>query len=166
MSTITIDLDNLTEEEQETVKRLAEKKKPYWVPEKGETYFLIDEYGCIDYTQNDEKDGDDFTISIGNCFKTKEEAKEAITRLQMQTKWKRLSLEAGEAENPWDKKHGHWYLFYDSTTSIILIYNNVYLRNDSISFPTKESLEAAIDELGEENVKKYILGVEEWKLMK
>lgn len=35
MNTITIELDNLTTEEQETVRRLAEKKKPYWVPVKG-----------------------------------------------------------------------------------------------------------------------------------
>lgn len=161
MSTITIDLDNLTAEEQETVKRLAEKKKPYWVPEKGETYFLIDEYGFTADTRNDKLNGDNFAISIGNCFRTREEAEEAVTRLRMQTKWKRLSLEAGEADNPWDGKHKHYYAYWDSYEKKIGNDYNSGLIDGLIHFPSEESLKAAIAEIGKENVKKYILGVTE-----
>lgn len=164
MSTITIELDNLAAEEQETIKRLAKKKKkPYWVPKNGETYFRIDEYGFIDYTQNDEKDDDNFAISIGNCFRTREEAEEAKTRLQMQTKWKRLSLEAGEAENPWDCEHGHYFAYWDCVDE--KIGNDFHIKwiNGATNFPSAESIKAAIAELGEENVKNYIFGVEEWQ---
>lgn len=41
---IEIELDNLSKEEQETVKRLAEKKKePYWVPNVNEYYLGVKE---------------------------------------------------------------------------------------------------------------------------
>lgn len=159
MSTITIELDNLTEKEQETVKRLAEKKNPYFVPKKGEAYYNVSGYGCIAKTQNEKFDGDDFAISIGNCFCTVAEAREAITRLQMQMKWKRLSLEAGEAENPWDGKHEHYYVYWDSADKKIDNDYHDMWKDGQIFFPSEKSLKAAIDEIGEENVKKYILGV-------
>lgn len=158
---IEIELDNLTKEEQETVKRLAKKKKPYWVPKKGETYFLIDEFGFVSTEHNNGTNGDGFAISLGNCFRTREEAEEAITRFKMQTKWKRLSLEAGEAENPWDGGHLHYLAYWDCTNKKIGNDCHTQWINGATPFPSKESLQAAIAELGEENVKKYILGVEE-----
>lgn len=160
MSTITIELDNLTAEEQETVRRLAEKKKePYFVPVKGEKYFLIDGCGFIDVAHNDEMDGDGFTISIGNCFRTEEEAKEAKIRLQMQTKWRRLSLEAGEADNPWDGDRRHWFAYWHCRSKEIRYDFSDIWKQEKTYFPSEESLEAAISEFGEENVKKYIFGV-------
>lgn len=157
---IEIELDNLTAEEQETVKRLAEKKKAYWVPEHMEKYFHIITCGDIARDNNDGNDYDMFNLSIGNCFKTEKEAKEAIKRMQMQTKWKRLSLEAGEADNPWDGGCGHWEVTYYVKDGIG--YDEMTTCQDGvIHFPTEKSIKAAIKELGEENVKKYILGVEE-----
>ena len=150
---IEIELNNLTAEEQETAKRLAKKKeKPYFVPKEDDEYFGIAYSGDIA-----------FNISIGNCFRTKEEAKEALTRLQMQTKWKRLSLEAGEADNPWDGEHKHYEVWYSDCWNEIRI-NYIYSgRYGTVTFPSEDSIKAAIAEIGEENVKKYILGVEQCK---
>lgn len=157
---IEIELDELTKEEQETVKRLAEKaKRLYFVPNKQERYFFCHSGGEVLATFNDSIH-DDFAISIGNCFRTREEAEEAKTRLQMQAKWKRLSLEAGEADNPWDGECGHWEVNYYVNDGIN--YDRMTTCQDGVvHFPTKNDLKAAIAELGEENVKKYILGVTE-----
>lgn len=160
MSTITIDLDNLTAEEQETVKRLAAKKNPYFVPKEQEKYYFCHSDGVVLATYNCSIH-DEFEISIGNCFRTREEAEEAKTRLQMQTKWKRLSLEAGEADNPWDGKHNHYFVFWNLEDEILDTDCNITMIFQKTYFPTFKSLKAAISELGEENVKKYILGVEE-----
>lgn len=159
MSTVTINLDNLTTEERETVRRLAKKNKSYWMPEDGEPFWYINnagyvEYGCFSYAIPEHR----FYLEIGNCFRTEWEAEEALTRLKMQTKWKRLSLEAGEAVNPWNGKHKHWVVCFDNG----LCYLDYTCANyGTTHFPSRESLDSAVAELGEENVKKYILGVEE-----
>lgn len=159
MSTITIELDNLTAEEQKTVKRLAKKKKlPYFVPEYKEIYYYLGSDGSVCISTNCEDDVDGWNFSTGNCFRTKEEAEEAKIRLQMQTKWKRLSLEAGEADNPWDGKHEHWAVCFNNDA--LYYWDFVNMNYGTTYFPSLKSLEAAIAELGEENVKKYILGVE------
>lgn len=161
MNTITIELDNLTEEEQETVKRLAAKRKePYFVPKEQERYFFCHSDGVVLATYNCSIH-DEFEISIGNCFRTREEAEEAKIRLQMQTKWKRLSLGAGEADNPWDWEHKHYFVYWNSKGEILYTDFNDDFISQNTYFPTLKSLKAAIAELGEENVKKYILGVTE-----
>lgn len=155
-----IELDNLTKEEQEIAKKLAEKKV-YWVPNVGEHYWYFKAVDDVFFTENNETEIDKFRISIGNCFKTEKEAKEAITRLKMQTKWKRLSLEAGEADNPWDGEHEHHFAYWSYSEEEICYYHHCFGNSGQIYFPFEKSLEAAIAKLGEENVKKYILGVTE-----
>lgn len=159
---IEIELDNLTKEEQETVKRLAEKKKKaYWVPNVDERYWYLRDIGDVFITENNETGVDDFRISIGNCFKTEKQAREAFIRMQMQTKWKQLSLEAGEADNSWDGKHKHYYAYWDCRGKKLRYdYNDIWIQ-ERIYFPSAESIYTAITELGEENVKRYILGVME-----
>lgn len=159
MSTITIDLDNLTAEEQETVRRLAEKRVPYWKPKEKEKYFVITEDADIDsYAWCDDRN-DNASFALGNCFKTEKEAKEAIKKLQMQTKWKRLSLEAGEADNPWDGENMHWFAYWHCLSKELRYDFSGMWKQEKTYFHSKESLKAAIAELGEENVKKYILEV-------
>lgn len=159
---IEIELDELTKEEQETVKRLAKKKeKPYFVPNKQERYFFILSDATFDDSMCHGDIMDIGAVSIGNCFKTEKEAKEAITRLKMQTKWKRLSLEAGEADNPWDEEHEHHFAYWNYVEEEICYYHHCLGNSGQIYFPSEKSLEAAIAKLGEENVKKYIFGVTE-----
>lgn len=160
MNTVTIDLDNLTAEEQEAVKQLAEKKKkPYWVPKYGDIYYYLGSDGSICTTIDYEDAVDKWNSFTENCFETEEEAEEAIMRLQMQTKWKRLSLEAGEADNPWDGEHKHWVVFF--ANGALHYWDHTSINYGVTHFPSRESLEFAVAELGEENVKKYILEVEE-----
>lgn len=160
---IKINMDNLTAEERETLIKLVEKanklKSRVWAPKDGEKYWFITTTDGIDdaYAGN--------IISnqrwlIGNCFPTKEAAQEEVTRREMLTRWKRLSIEAGEEENPWDEISDHWFVFYDCGMQSLMHSTYCIVRTGDIFFPTKESLTAAIAELGEENVKKYILGVE------
>lgn len=162
MSEVTISLDNLTEE-QKTVLRLEEKNKPYRVTEDGEPFWYITDsgytqYGCFSYGIPEHR----FYLEIGNCFRTEAEAEEAVIKLKMQTKWKGLSLEAGEADNPWDGEHEHWAVCLNSGSNkdTLHYWVNEYVNTGTTYFPSKKSLNSAIAELGEENVKKYILGVE------
>ena len=47
-----------------------------WQPKENETYFYITSAFTIDETTNELTDLDKHTIEAGNCFKTKEDAKE------------------------------------------------------------------------------------------
>lgn len=160
---IEIELDNLMADEQEMAKKLAklakkEKKNSIWKPQIGDTYYFIDG-SSANYSTWDDDFIDRDWFAIGNCFQTKEEAEEALIKIQMQTKWKQMSLEAGEADNPWDRKHNHYFVEWDTEDKKLDIDCNAIFFTQKTYFPTEESLEAAITELGEENIKKYILGV-------
>lgn len=165
MEEIKINLDNLTAEERETLMKLVEKgnkprsRVPH--PTQQNKGYVINWCGsrvnCGGVFVDDAlKCADEF----GFWFPTKEEAEDERTRRKMLTKWKRLSIEAGEDENPWNGTSGHWFVFLDPKSGIGYNYHQ-YIRHGLVTFPSKASLKAAVAELGEDKVKRYILGVRE-----
>lgn len=158
---LNVNVENLTTEERETLMKLVEKsnkKSKVWKPEYKETYWSIDSHQVFN-SGWDDCEVDNKRYECGTCFKTEKEAEEELTRRKMLTKWKRLSVEAGEEENEWNGANIHRYPFFNVVTRDIACNSNTSHRHGDIYFPTEESLLAAIKELGEENVKKYILGV-------
>lgn len=160
-----INFKNLSETEKEKLLALIEKASnkpaPYFIPQKREEYWFVAENGEIRHYMYRDYIEDIHAFETGNCFRTEEEAEEARTRIKMQAKWKRLSLEAGEADNPWDGEHKHYFVFWNFKGEILYTdFDNDFI-SQKIYFPTEESLNDAIAELGEKNVKKYILGVKE-----
>lgn len=160
-----VDLKNLSETEKEKLLALVKKASkepavPYFIPEIGDTYYYITG-SSAHYTTWDDDFIDRDWFAIGNCFQTEDDAKEAIIRMQMQTKWKRLSLDAGEAENPWDCEHEHFFALWNCVAQKLETVSNEFSICEKTYFPSEASLKDAIADLGEENVKKYILGVME-----
>lgn len=162
MDEIKLNLENLSEAERKQLIALVEKankpKSKIWKPEYGE-YYLICSGGNIGrmlwYGDNSDKGA----YEIGNVFPTKEEADEELTRRKILTKWKRLSIEAGEDENPWDGNHEHFFIYFDVVRDKLVTKAFTGVHMASIFFPSEESLDNAIEEIGEDNVKKYILDV-------
>ena len=81
MDNITVNMENLSEEERASLVALIEKaNKPQskvWKPKEGDAYFFVWSDGTV----------------IGDCFRTKEEAEEKVKELKVKAKWKRLSIE-------------------------------------------------------------------------
>lgn len=161
---LNVNLENLTAEERDNLMKLVEKsqekKSKVWKPESGEKYFTLTGRGeVIDlYWFSGSEDIDRF--EIGNVFPTREVAEEEVTCRKMLTKWKRLSIESGEDENPWNNINGHWtvcYNYYAKEIDSSAVFQNC--KYEEVYFSTKDSLLTAIKELGEDNVKRYILGV-------
>lgn len=165
MEEIKVNLENLNKVERENLLALVEKanapKNKAWKPLIGETYYFLFSEGDV------AKDLGGFNpvvqnrYALGNCFRTKEEAQFEANRLKVLAQWKRLSIESGEADNPWDNKHEHYYVFYEYKSGKLLYNNNRITQCTNVHFASEKAIENAIKVVGEENIKRYILGVKE-----
>lgn len=165
MDNITLNLNNLTEAERETLMALVKKSnKPeskFWKPKYGEQYWSINSAGGMEHYTWCDDSYDEGAWNMGNVFSTREIAEEEIKRNEIMVKWRRLSIEAGELENPWDGNHNHWCAYYDYVIKKIeTIATSARIRHaNEICFPTSQSLVAAVKEIGEADFTKYVLGV-------
>jgi hypothetical protein len=63
-------------------KETLQWEKYKWEPKMGETYYFIDTLGEVSCTRNNTLNLDPTRIKYGNCFSTKEQAKEAAEKLK------------------------------------------------------------------------------------
>lgn len=165
MNEIKLNIENLSAAEREQLMALAEKankaKNKIWKPKYHYTYYTINKHGNIIYQTWSNDEYDIGAYELGNVFRTKEGAEEELNRRKILTKWKRLSIEAGEDKNPWDGNNEHFFMYFDVVRDKLITKSFVAVHMASIFFPSEESLENAITEIGEDNVKKYILGIKE-----
>lgn len=160
MDSISVNLENLSEQERESLMKLIEKankpKSKVWKPKTGERYWSISMEGAILSYVWDNNYFDNKLYDVDNVFR-EEEAREEVIRRKMLKRWKDLSIESGEDGNPWDGNSFHWYAYLDEDNVRISCLDSTHDAN--IFFQTREACEAAIGELGKDNVKKYILGI-------
>lgn len=162
---ITVNMENLSQEERSTLLSLIEKakqKNKVWKPEENETYYYSYSYGNIDEDTWDSSNEDRNRYALGNCFKTKEEAEFALERQKVIMELKRFALEHNEKEIDWSNiEQRKCFLSYQHDKNIIFIdfYYSVQIYN--IYFTSEEIAQAAIKEIGEERLKKYYFEVKE-----
>lgn len=83
--------------------------KGRFIPENGERYYYVDGDGLIDTELNHDSLKARFRISVGNCYHTKEEAKEALWRMQFET----IMIDTFKPwECDWKRTHTKHYLEY------------------------------------------------------
>lgn len=167
MEEIKVNLDNLTNEERETLLKLVEKgnktNKKRWRGKKNDTYYYFSgSYRLFD-TVESEDNYDDNNYQFGNYFKTKEEAEFARKKRLIYQKLKDYALEHNTEEIDLNNNIQHkWFMRYDNVckkmrcfciTSLIHI-NQIY-------FTSEEIARDAVEEIGEDNIKKYLFGVNE-----
>ena len=155
--TIILNMENLTETEREQLLALVEKankpKKKRWEPESEERFWAIDITGKVYEMLNRVQLHTDNMISIGNCFKTKEEADFAAERLKV---IKELNDFADE-DTYWRGEEDVCVLFYNFTWKKVVI-ESVYgagVKGNDIYFRTPEEAKNAIETVGEERIIKY-----------
>ena len=166
-TTISLNLENLNDDERKLLMSLVEKgNKPtnkVWKPATGQmTYVITADNNVDDLRYNDSHNYDHEAYEIGNIFPTKEAAKEEAKRREILKRWKDLSIESGEEEKLWDNKHMHYAVYYSyGRKQVDITYHSHYRFESTTYFATEASLNAAIKEIGAENVKKYILNIKE-----
>ncbi len=145
---------------QETINNLEEqlnKTEGRWIPERNEQYYYIDSDGEAIRSYNDDGTYYKNIISIGNCFKTKEEAEFEVERLKVIAELKEFAFEP----NWEDRNQNNYTITYSHSMNEIGYCISHWIQRDSIYFETKEIMEKAIEKVGENRIKKYIFGVEE-----
>lgn len=161
---ITVNMENLSQEERSTLLSLIEKankpKNKAWKPEKDEKYYYSYSYGSIEQDTYHDNNVDTYVhknrYAIGNCFKTREEAEFAIERQKVITELKRYAMEHNEEKIDWNNgKQIKYSLSYQHNKNMILIDCCYSSQCCSIFFTSEEIAIAAIKEIGEERLKKY-----------
>ena len=171
MEEIKVNLENLTNEERETLLKLVEKgnkknqkrerfKMYCYIGNDGGIVYLNDDYDDDEYNEN--KYYNEFHYNMGNYFKTKEEAEFAIQKQLIYQQLKDYALEHNIKEIDWNNQQSKWIIKYDNDCKRIkycFVTSTIYINQ--IYFTSEEIAIAAVEAIGESNIKKYLFGVEE-----
>lgn len=171
-------LEKLTTEEMETLKAILEKlrnddakdelfNEPFFMH--GDNYYYISEYGEV-FRSSWYADEEDFAkFNSGNVFGTREEAeielkkREILSKLKRYSKWcwEQLQSEKIEKEAWKDNVSSKFFIRYQTKRDEVIVSSVIQHKDvNNIYFPTAENAHKAIKMIGEENLKKYVFGVE------
>ena len=156
------DLKKIIEDSWEDIKELIigkaeaeQKPKTIWdldTVNRVEEYYYITEDGEIETTYFDSF-YDEKIRSLGNAFLTSEEAEFELERRKIEVIMRKYS-------KPFEKGKRNYYIYYDYARDKILI-DIYYSVSDGIPYFESEKIaQKAIDEIGEDRLKKYCFGVE------
>lgn len=163
MIDLKVNFENLTEEEKETIMKIIEKSNKTskaWKPKNGDQCWYVNACGnVVDF--NWDKNRHEISIySIGNCFRTKEEAKNAVERLKIRAELQRYADEHND-EIDWTLSPYKWYIIYNHIDKKVEIYGVFFSQTPfEIYFSSREIARNAIRAVGEDRIKKYLFGVE------
>ena len=162
-NTLQINMNNLTDEERNTllflVKKSNEPKSKVWKPDVEEEFYTLFGDGSI-YKLTWLNIADRVKrYEIGNCFKTEEEAKFALEKLKVITELKRFAIEHNEGEIDWDTIKKNFYIYYSCHINRIDIDFTTHMRESIVYFTSREIAKAAIKAISEERIKKYYFEV-------
>lgn len=151
---------NLQEELKVLKERIAELEElSREFPQNGDEYWFIDEEGSVSSTLYDNRYIDDYYIdrrhqTIGNMFRTEEQAEFAVEKLKVEAELRNLS-------DSWDlEKTQYTFSFNWEVTEFEIEYPDYNQYPDSYYFDSINALELALETVGEDRIKKYLFGME------
>lgn len=166
MEEIKLNMENLTEGEREQLLKLVEKankkESKVWKPNSYDEYYCNDDEGETrrsTWSSPECRSGrkvDENRYTIGNCFKTEEEAKFACERQKLIAELERFAKEHNEGRSD------IYLLSYDNYLgqfTFVTDFNN--LGNALPRFTSPEIIQAAIEHVGADRLRKYYFGIKE-----
>ena len=169
MEEIKLNMENLTKEEREQLLKLVEKankkESKVYKPQDGDEYFFIDDQGKFLYSfwncsySHIHVDTDRY--SMGNCFKTKEEAEFALERHKVIVELERF------AKDPNLPVNVYLYCYEISNCEKNGMLKNAvaagryYSALGTVAFSDVPTANNAIKTIGEDRLKKYYFGIVE-----
>lgn len=141
------------------IEKIPHKPKSVWDLKEEDKYYYINCYGEIDSTFYD-RDEDVDIIKCGNAFLTEEEAEFEVERRKCEA----VLLKYGTRDlmSFGDINDHKYYIYYDHYINDLTIqFLNCLNYQGTIYFETKELAQKAIEECGEDRLKKYVFNVKE-----
>lgn len=131
------------------------KPRTVWDLEEGDRYYYFDDYDGVSLSTWNDIDVDITRRYFGNCFLTKEEAEFEVERRKVEA----IILKYGKREFKYSVRN--YYFYYDHEDGLIgKTMIDVSQSQGIIFFDDVGLLNQAIEEAGEDNIKKYIFGVD------
>lgn len=149
----------LTEEQVEEIEKPKYKR---WQAKTGYGYWYMDSYGEVRKTADYYTPKDNFHFSIGNYFKTEEEADEYKKKLIYRQQYKDYIGEDIPTKEDWENNNLYKYVAtYSFDNKKIIIFSGIDIKDESIYSKSEEKIKDFIKEIGEDNFKKYVLEVDD-----
>lgn len=174
-NTITINMENLSEEERNQLISLAKKsnqpQRKRWRAKAGGIHYYIEASGDVSSDVDQHTLLDDAFFDIGNYFKTPDDADfEKEKRLVCQELYD-YALEHNEEDIDWENfcqdKYCICFIHHnDSPNYQDILYIDEMQRVEypnTVYFTSREIAQNAINTIGEYRVKKYLFGIKEDK---
>lgn len=162
-STVNIEMEDALAEDWEVVEETKSKVK-VWKPNKNEKYCYIGGDGEIYHTVNANLTVDYCIFSIGNYFKTDEEAEHMVEKLKVIRELQDFALEHNDEEIDWvDNEQDKWAICYDIEDKEIAYESGKKIKSVpfNVYFATEQDCERAIKKIGEDRIKKYYFDIED-----
>ena len=143
---------------------VVEEKKKYWTPKEKEKYFYIEDCMGVSDDRNVQAPIDYCRFNMGNCFKTKEEAEHMVEKLKVIHELQKFAYENNEGEIDWKNfNQCKYYLVYDTKDEDLYVDYTIYCKSEpfNIYFTSSKIAKRAIEEIGEDRIKKYYFNVED-----
>ena len=138
--------------------KVEEPQSKRWKPRYNEIYWLV-EGGDIFNSHWFNDRGDKWRSLIGNCFETEKEAEEYKNQIEYTARYKNYIEEHSEPLDWCNADQIKYSSHYDYTTNEIGILRCTGLKNTRVYASNEQIIWDAIKEIGEDNFKKYVLGV-------
>ena len=141
----------------EIEKKIEEKKRRRWRPKVTERFYYITIAGkVIESNTWDDGEFEESMYNLGNCFRTREEAKFIAEKLKVITKLK----EFAEPEDAvWGGSKAHYYIVWNCVRCEINICSTCMIKQNEIYFASKDDAIKAINAVGKDRIRKYYLGM-------
>lgn len=146
--------------EQLKAAKIEAEQPKRWRPEYDETYWMVESNGyvCHLYWNND--CSGDWHYLTGNCFKTVEEAVEHKKQIEYTARYKNYIEEHSEPIDWVNECKIKYCASYDYSINKIVTDDCSFCRTQGTVFASNQQVILdAIKEIGEDNFKKYVLGV-------
>lgn len=122
--------------------------------QEGDFYWLIEYETEVSRSVWLDDDYDNKLLSVGNVFRTEEEAEFAVEKLKVEAELRKFSRPFEEGEN-------NYHISFDTYNKFIDIDSLLYRQTQGVFyFESADKVQQAIETVGEERIKKYIFGVE------
>lgn len=141
-------------------KELEKKDRGIWKPKKCEVYYSVDNDGDVFGDANENTDLDNDRFRFGNYYKTEEEAEKMSNYLKY-TNLLRKYVEEHSEPIDWGEDTKKYFIYRTNQPKRLIVDYDYYQQQGTIYASSEKVLREAIEFVGEDNIKKYIFGIEE-----
>lgn len=169
MKTFEVDFDNLTQQEQNQLIALIEKSNKTVsrkrVEQRNEYYYISPNQMTRKYINHNTEWGNwtnNVHYNLGNYFRTIDEAEFAYRKQIVLQTLKDFALKNNDREIDWnDEEQAKYEIEYNRLEDEFLIWNCGLAQGiGGVYFTSKKVAQQAIVGVGEENIKKYLFGID------